>query len=157
MTVGYKSFLWFCWCWWRGSVGFPCLSCVGRSVARSAGPVGGSAVGVVSICRCRASAVLRAFYNDLVTWWRWRCWRSPLFCWWWIASAAGRGSWASVGHCDGLRGWAWALALSSFRGAVTGFYGFSCGRWWAFSRALVLVVALVPGRCSSAVVAFLDF
>jgi len=38
-----------------------------------------------------------------------------------------------------------------------GFYGVSCGRWWTFSRALVLGVGLALGRCSSAVVAFLGF
>lgn len=29
------------------------------------------------------------------------------------------------GRCDELRGWSWVLALSSFRGAVTGFCGSS--------------------------------
>ena len=85
-----------------------------------------------------ASAALRAFYNVFAAW----C------CgWWcpasrrgvgadprrlvalsgvalrWIVSAAGRGSWASVWRCDGLRGWWWARVLFSFRGAAVGLCG----------------------------------
>lgn len=81
--------------------------------------------------------------------------RGVRWCWW--CSPGVCGSWASAGRCDALRGWSWVLALSSFHGAVMGFYGVSCGRWWTFSRALVLGVGLALGRCSSAVVAFLGF
>ena len=110
-----------------------------------------------------ASAALRAFYNVFAAWCcGWWCpasqaawalilggwWCSPAGRWRWIVSEAGRGSWASAGRCDGLRGWRWVRVLSSFRGGCDGLVR-------ALLQALVLVVGLASGRCSPAVVAFL--
>ena len=116
-----------------------------------------------------ASAALRAFYNVFAAWCcGWWCpasqaawalilggwWCSPAGRWRWIVSEAWRGSLASPGRCDGLRGWQWVLALSGFRRAVTGLCGVSCGGLSSLSRGLSCgrLVGVVAGRGSVGVV-----
>jgi len=142
-----------CWAGNGGGVGPRLLSSVGLSVLRGGGALWRLLRGLWALRgvgwytrqgwrRGGCMGILQRFRGV-----RWCWWCSPGVC----------GSWASAGRCDALRGWSWVLALSSFHGAVMGFYGVSCGRWWTFSRALVLGVGLALGRCSSAVVAFLGF
>ena len=162
MTVGYKNFLWFCWRWWRGLLAFPAFPAwvalwrVLRGVSAAPGRVW-------YLCRAcgvgGSTGVLHRF-------------RGVVCCWWCPASRGGVG--ADPRRLVALSGRGVVGGSSRrlgvvpglLRGAVTG-CGLAVGAGpvqlprgcdglvRALLRALVLVVGLASGCCSSAVVAFL--
>ena len=133
-----------CWAGNGGGAGPLLPSWRWRSVAASAGPVGASWGGVVYSGGGGGVAAVWAFYIVLVMGGRW--WSSVVTvaawvlllagCWRRIAPAAGRGSWASAGRCDGLRGCALAAGAVQLREAVMALCGVWCGGWVHMSRGV---------------------